>query len=306
MPPNSSGAPPLLLKPSMRRVGPPVAGSSTPSAVQRSEFEDFMNAYRPTLDLPIREPPPPKHAEESKVDFGRSIKKLMKRPQGSPSTQNKNQRKEGIQRTPTVVVGYPDIERNFAKDSKAEKQKPKRPVSANIDASLSPPQPTFGQGPTVLVPLDANLSKSNAIAPTQPPPVPPPAKSPKSSVHQAPTSPPQKGSKPAALQPVPNPPAKSPKTSIQQPPASPQSKTPPKPKSPKLEPEDVPKTPPDSASVLGASAPSPNPNQMKKKVSIQEEKRRSGTEGFSDAHCLIITGNNIGRFLPPRHVSMKS
>ncbi|GIY29671.1 uncharacterized protein CEXT_446371 [Caerostris extrusa] len=47
----------------------------------------------------------------------------------------------------------------------------------------------------------------------------------------------------------------------------------------------------------------PKPNQAKKKVSIQEDNRRSGTEVSCDAHCLIITGNNIGRFLPPRHVS---
>lgn len=305
MSPNSSGASPLLLKPSMRRGGPPVAGSSTPVAVQRSEFEDFMNAYRPTLDLPLREPPPPKPAEESKVDFGRSIKKLMKRPQGSPSSQSKNHRKEGIQRTPTVVTGYPDLEKAFAKDSKQqlERSKTKRPVSVNIDSTLALPPSTFVQGPTVLVPLDANLQKADAI-PTPPPPqiqpVAPLAKTPKSSVHQPPVPPPPKSSKPPPQQGSSTTQTKTPKASIQQPPVPPQPKTP-KSKSIKNGHEDGHKVPSESASALSVTVPSSGSSQPKKKVSIQEEKRRSGSEVFSDAHCLIITGNNIGRFLPPRH-----
>lgn len=299
MSPNSSGSLPLLLNTSMRRVGPPVAGSSTPLAAQRSEFEDFMNAYRPTLEYPLREPPPPRPTDESKVDFGRSIKKLMKRPQGSPSTQSKNHRKEGIQRTPTVISGYQ--ERDSAIKSQLEKQKPKRPVSANFDTTLSPPQSTFVQGPTVLVPLDANLLKSD-VSPVQQPPASPQTKTPKASVQQTPVPPQTKSPKPSTLQVPPNP-VKSPKTSVQQPPASPQSKTP-KLKTPKNGIEDG-KVASESTSVLSVTVPNPIQSQVKKKVSIQEEKRGSGTEGFSDAHCLIITGNNIGRFLPPRHVSIK-
>lgn len=318
MSPNSSGASPLLLKASMRRGGPPIAGSSTPLAVQRSEFEDFMNAYRPTLELPPREQPPPKPAEESKVDFGRSIKKLMKRPQGSPSSQTKNHRKEGIQRTPTVVTGYPEIEKAFAREAKLqlERQKSKRPVSVNFDSTLEPPQQTFGLGPTVLLPLDTNFLKIDDVPPPPPPPpppvpqslsVPPQTKTPKASVHQPAASSQGKGSKPSSQQGSAGSQTKTPKISIQQPPVSPQPKIPPKTKSIKngLE-EGLKVPPPESAAALSVTVPSSSSSQPKKKVSIQEEKRRSGTDVFSDAHCLIITGNNIGRFLPPHHVSIKN
>lgn len=308
MSPNSSGASPLLLKASMRRGGPPVAGSSTPLAVQRSEFEDFMNAYRPTLELPPREPPPQKPAEESKVDFGRSIKKLMKRPQGSPSLQGKNHRKEGIQRTTDVASGYQDTERYFSRDSKQqlERQKSKRPVSANIDSNLPLPPPTFGQGPTVLIPLDANLQKSDSVTPpAQSAPISPLARTPKTSVQQ-PTSSTGKSSKSSSQQGSAGSQTKTPKTPVQQPPGSPQPKLQ-KAKSIKNGPEEGGhKVPPDSASALSVTVPGASASQPKKKVSIQEEKRRSGTEVYPDSHCLILTGNNIGRFLPPHHVSIKN
>lgn len=309
MSPNSSGASPLLLKTSMRRGGPPVAGSSAPLAAQRSEFEDFMNAYRPTLELPPREPPPYKPAEESKVDFGRSIKKLMKRPQGSPSLQGKNHRKEGIQRTTDVASGYSDAERYIFKDSKPQldRQKSKRPVSANIDSTLSPPPPTFGQGPTVLIPLDANLQKSDSVTPpAQSSPGSPLTRTPKTSVQQpAPST--GKSSKSSSQQGSAGSQTKTSKTPIPQPPASPQPKLQ-KGKSIKNGHEEGGhKVPPDSASALSAAVPGSSASQLKKKVSIQEEKRRSGTEVvYPDSHCLILTGNNIGRFLPPRHVSIKN
>lgn len=296
-----------------------------------------MNAYRPNLELPRREPPPPKPVEEPKSDFGRSIKKLMKRPQGSPSTQSKNHRKEGIQRTPTVVIGYPDVERSISRDSKLQQsQKPKRPLSANIDSTLIPPPLTFGQGPTVLLPLEANFLKADSVptrpsppvspttkttpAPARPsPPVSPQTKTPVPARPSPPVTPQTKTPKPSTVQQVPPPSSSQPKAA--QPPATtnPQTKTPktstvqqtpippktPKPKSSSRNGQEEAKMPPESAGALSAATvQNLNPNQAKKKVSIQEEKRRSGTEGFPDAPCLIISGSNIGRFLPSRHVSI--
>ena len=307
MSPNSSGASPLLLKASMRRGGPPAAGSSTPLAVQRSEFEDFMNAYRPTLELPPREPPPPKSVEESKVDFGKSIKKFMKRPQGSPSLQGKNHRKEGIQRTTDVVSGYPDVEKYTSRDSKQqlERQKSKRPVSANIDSTLAPPPSSFGQGPTVMIPLDANLQKSDAVTPpAQSPPVSPQTRTPKTSVHQ-PSSAPAKSSKPSSQQGSAGSQTKTPKAPTQPPPGSPHPK-PQKSKSVKNGHEEGHKVPSESASALSSAVPGASASQPKKKVSVQEEKRRSATEVYPDSLCLVIPGSNIGRFLPPRHVSIEN
>ncbi|XP_071037125.1 uncharacterized protein [Parasteatoda tepidariorum] len=243
---------------SMKRAGPSGAGSTIPLATERSEFEDFMNAYRPNLETARREfEPQPKPAEESKVDFGRSIKKLMKRPTNSPSTQ-KSIRKEGFTRTPTLAIpNHPERERSVTSDGKPmSEKKTKRPLSATIE-TFAPP--ASAPGPTTLQPPNAILPKTEITPPPSPLPPPPPK--------------------------APKPPVKSPKNGL----------------------EDLPKALPESAPVLPASVPPPLvpvsiPAHVKKKVSIQEDKRRSGTDVFGDAFCLIITGNNIGRFLPSRHV----
>ncbi|GFT05069.1 uncharacterized protein TNCV_531211 [Trichonephila clavipes] len=258
MPPYSSGAVSPLHKPSMRRGGPSGAGTTSPLALQRSEFEDFANAYRPTLDVPRREPEPPKPVEDPKVDFGRSIKKLIKRPQGSPGVQTKN--KKTIQRTPILAAtsnAHQERERSVTSDGRPiSEKKPKRPLSASIETTLLPPQPKASLGPAMIPPLDASI-KPEAPLPSQQSPV--LASIPKIS-----------------KQPV---------------------------KMPKNDSEDYLKPVTESAAVpVVVHVPTvPKPNPVKKKVSIQEDNRRSGTEGSPDAHCLIISGNNIGRFLPPRH-----
>ncbi|GIY29672.1 uncharacterized protein CEXT_446381 [Caerostris extrusa] len=138
-----------------------VLGPQHPLGLQRSEFEDFANAYRPTLDVPRREPEPPKPVEETKTDFGRSIKKLMKRPQGSPSVQAKN-KKGGIQRTPTLAPtssGHQERERSVTSDARPiSDKKPKRPLSANIETTLLPPQQKTSVGPAMIPQADTNLA----------------------------------------------------------------------------------------------------------------------------------------------------
>ncbi|KAG8177140.1 hypothetical protein JTE90_015588 [Oedothorax gibbosus] len=295
MPPNSSDTVNPLVNISMRRAVPPGAGSTTPLALQRSEFEDFANAYRRTLEVPRREPPeppPPRTVEDSRGDFGRSIKKLMKRPQGSPST--KNNRKSGIQRTPTVVYpssSHSDTGPNTEMRPMSEK-KQKRPLSANIDTasiSSSPQTPPSiaisGQSAMSFIPPpDPGLRLSNP------------------DIQQSPVVP-----TPVSRKSIKVPKNLTPLEKI------PKNLTPPE-KSPKnlTPPERIPKNlaPPDDH--LSTLAPPPIlshvqaptvTNQVKKKVSIQEDNRRSGTEVYPDAHCLILSGNNIGRFLPPRHVS---
>ncbi|XP_035227119.1 titin-like [Stegodyphus dumicola] len=292
MPPNSSGAPKPLLNLSMRRGVPPSAGSTTPLALHRSEFEDFMNAYRPSLDAARREPEHSKPAEESKVDFGRSIKKLMKKPQNSPSVIKKNHRKEGIQRTPTVAPGSSsrlERERSVASDVRpVTEKKPKRPVSAHLEVT-----PLTDYGPAIMPP-DITIPKLE-IPPTSAPLILP--KNP-----SAPVASPKNPPAPVASPKNPPAPVVSPKNSSAPvvPPKNPKAV----PKISKAKQEDQLKVISDSAPVLPVApsiVPAPNLNQVKKKVSIQEEKRRSGTETFPDAHCLIISGNNIGRFIPPRH-----
>ncbi|CAL1264379.1 unnamed protein product [Larinioides sclopetarius] len=263
MPPYSNGAVNQLHKLSMRRGGPPGAGTTSPLALQRSEFEDFANAYRPTLDVSrTSRPEPPKPVEETKGDFGRSIKKLIKRPQGSPSVQNKN--KKSIQRTPTLAPstsGHQERERSVTSDVRPiSEKKPKRPVSANIETTLLPPQPKTSVGPTMMPSmLDTNLVKTEIPLPPQQSPV---------------LAPGPKTSKPPV-------------------------------KVPKNENGDhLRLPPPESATappVVVHTPAVPKPIPAKKKVSIQEDNRRSGTDFSSDAHCLIISGNNIGRFFPPRH-----
>nr|XP_042906358.1 pollen-specific leucine-rich repeat extensin-like protein 2 [Parasteatoda tepidariorum] len=162
---------------SMKRAGPSGAGSTIPLATERSEFEDFMNAYRPNLETARREfEPQPKPAEESKVDFGRSIKKLMKRPTNSPSTQ-KSIRKEGFTRTPTLAIpNHPERERSVTSDGKPmSEKKTKRPLSATIE-TFAPP--ASAPGPTTLQPPNAILPKTEITPPPSPLP-PPPPKAPK-------------------------------------------------------------------------------------------------------------------------------
>ncbi|XP_054719072.1 proteoglycan 4-like [Uloborus diversus] len=302
----------------MRRGGPPQAqGAATPLALQSSEFEDFMNAYRPTLELP--RPPPPKPPEESK------LRKFMRKS----SVLNKS-RKEGVQRTPN--------DREKSVGTEVDK-KPKRPLSAVVEgtplqtivsepeaipSSKNPKQsisrtgrngseeqqlkvPAALEVPKSAMPRTAKMSDQDMVSdikipvPTSKPPIP--------AAGPVPKSPTAKSSKLAQEQEQKSTVVASPKPST-----SKLSKS-------ALEQESVGKTtvllpPPKKASVAKAmknggdeyitrvvpestvvlNTASPIP---KKKVSIQDDRRISAVE---DALCLIISGNNIGRFLPPRHL----
>lgn len=265
--------------------------------LQRSEFEDFMNAYRPNLDMSRREQKSgtsSASSEDPKVDLGRSIKRLIKKTQtSSPSLHQKN-RREGIQRTSETH----ERERSATNELKpppvpSQEKRARRPYSVHLDGSgQSTPshegKPRIEHSPVRVIPehnpppphsvkngrSKPERSSASRDAEQQPPPKP--------KISEA-TSTTKNGSKPKAE----------------------------KPPLPRAEPQVQVKvaSPETAASPVVIQSSAPIPVNGKKKTSVKSDstissgaelKISSSLEHLSP-HCLVIPGNMLNRYLPPKH-----